>query len=158
MKSLGAFGMKIPEEYGGLGLSQLYYFRALMLFGSAHPALGVMLSAHQSIGVPQPDKLFGFEEQKRAYLPRCANEISAFLLTEPDVGSAPARLRPTAVPDGDDYVLDGVKLWTTDGVVAALLVVMARVPKSEGHRGGITAVVVEAAAEGVTVENRNAFM
>jgi alkylation response protein AidB-like acyl-CoA dehydrogenase len=158
LKELGAFGMKIPEEYGGLGLSQLYYNRALMLFGSAHPALGAMLSAHQSIGVPQPVKMFGTEEQKRTYLPRCANEISAFLLTEPDVGSDPARLRTTAVPDGDDYVLDGVKLWTTNGVVADLLVVMARVPASEGHRGGITAFVVEATADGITVENRNAFM
>ncbi|MDN3356701.1 acyl-CoA dehydrogenase family protein [Actinomadura sp. DC4] len=158
LKALGAFGMKIPEEYGGLGLSQLYYNRALMLFGSAHPALGAMLSAHQSIGVPQPVKMFGSEEQKRTYLPRCANEISAFLLTEPDVGSDPARLRTSAVPDGDDYVLDGVKLWTTNGVVADLLVVMARVPKSEEHRGGITAFVVEATAEGITVENRNAFM
>jgi alkylation response protein AidB-like acyl-CoA dehydrogenase len=158
LKDLGALGMKIPEEYGGLGLSQLYYNRALMLFGSAHPALGALLSAHQSIGVPQPVKLFGSEEQKRTYLPRCVNEISAFLLTEPDVGSDPARLHTTAVPDGDDYVLDGVKLWTTNGVVADLLVVMARVPKSEGHRGGITAFVVEATAEGITVENRNAFM
>jgi alkylation response protein AidB-like acyl-CoA dehydrogenase len=158
LKQLGAFGMKIPEEYGGLGLSQLYYNRALMLFGSAHPSVGALLSAHQSIGVPQPVKLFGTEEQKRAYLPRCVNEISAFLLTEPDVGSDPARLRTAAVPDGDDYVLDGVKLWTTNGVVADLLVVMARVPRSEGHRGGITAFVVEANAEGITVENRNAFM
>jgi hypothetical protein len=158
LKELGAFGMKIPEEYGGLGLSQLYYNRALMLFGSAHPALGAMLSAHQSIGVPQPVKMFGTEEQKRAYLPRCVNEISAFLLTEPDVGSDPARLHTTATPDGDDYVLDGVKLWTTNGVVADLLVVMAQVPKGEGRRGGITAFVVEADAPGIVVENRNAFM
>ncbi len=158
LKELGALGMKIPEEYGGLGLSQLYYNRALMLFGSAHSALGALLSAHQSIGVPQPVKVFGTEEQRREYLPRCVNEISAFLLTEPDVGSDPARLRTTAVPDGDDYVLDGVKLWTTNGVVADLLVVMARVPKSEDHRGGITAFVVEANSEGITVENRNAFM
>jgi len=158
LKELGALGMKIPEEYGGLGLSQLYYNRALMLFGSASPAIGALLSAHQSIGVPQPVKLFGTDEQRRTYLPRCANEISAFLLTEPDVGSDPARLRTSAVPDGDDYVLDGVKLWTTNGVVADLLVVMARVPESEGHRGGITAFVVEATADGITVENRNAFM
>jgi alkylation response protein AidB-like acyl-CoA dehydrogenase len=158
LKELGAFGMKIPEEYGGLGLSQLYYNRALMLFGSAHSSVGAMLSAHQSIGVPQPVKLFGSEEQKRAYLPRCVTEISAFLLTEPDVGSDPARLRTSAVPDGNDYILDGVKLWTTNGVVADLLVVMARVPKSADHRGGITAFVVEADAEGITVENRNAFM
>jgi alkylation response protein AidB-like acyl-CoA dehydrogenase len=104
-------------------------------------------------------KLFGTDEQKQAFLPRCArSDISAFLLTEPDVGSDPARLATTAVPDGDDYVLDGVKLWTTNGVVADLLVVMARVPAGEGRKGGITAFVVEASSPGITVEHRNAFM
>ncbi|PJM92310.1 acyl-CoA dehydrogenase family protein [Streptomyces sp. CB01373] len=159
LKELGALGMKIDTKYGGLGLTQVYYNKALALAGSASPAIGALLSAHQSIGVPQPLKLFGTQEQKDTFLPRCARtDISAFLLTEPDVGSDPARLATTAVPDGDGYVLDGVKLWTTNGVVADLLVVMARVPKSEGHRGGITAFVVEAASEGVTVENRNVFM
>lgn len=159
LKELGALGMKIDVKYGGLGLTQVYYNRALALVGSASPVVGALLSAHQSIGVPQPLKLFGTQEQKEKFLPRCARtDITAFLLTEPDVGSDPARLATVAVPDGDDYVLDGVKLWTTNGVVADLLVVMARVPRSEGHKGGITAFVVEAAAEGVTVENRNAFM
>ncbi|MFJ4619274.1 acyl-CoA dehydrogenase family protein [Streptomyces sp. NPDC088812] len=159
LKELGALGMKIEPKYGGLGLTQVYYNKALALVGSANPALGALLSAHQSIGVPQPLKMFGTQEQKDLFLPRCARtDISAFLLTEPDVGSDPARLATTAVPDGDHYVLDGVKLWTTNGVVADLLVVMARVPKSEGHRGGITAFVVETASEGVTVEHRNAFM
>ncbi|CAG7609917.1 acyl-CoA dehydrogenase family protein [Actinacidiphila bryophytorum] len=159
LKELGALGMKIDPAYGGLGLTQVYYNKALALVGSASPAVGALLSAHQSIGVPQPVKMFGTKEQKEAFLPRCArSDISAFLLTEPDVGSDPARLATAAVPDGDDYVLDGVKLWTTNGVVADLLVVMARVPASEGHKGGITAFVVEAAAEGVTVEHRNAFM
>ncbi|GAA0655371.1 acyl-CoA dehydrogenase family protein [Streptomyces thermocarboxydovorans] len=171
LKELGAFGMKIDTKYGGLGLTQVYYNKALALVGSANPSIGALLSAHQSIGVPQPLKLFGTQEQKEKFLPRCARtDISAFLLTEPDVGSDPARLATTAVPDdggtsrssgaesGGDYILDGVKLWTTNGVVADLLVVMARVPKSEGHRGGITAFVVEAASEGITVENRNAFM
>ncbi|GGJ49324.1 acyl-CoA dehydrogenase family protein [Streptomyces brasiliensis] len=159
LKELGAFGMKIDTKYGGLGLTQVYYNKALALVGSASPAIGALLSAHQSIGVPQPLKMFGTQEQKDTFLPRCARtDISAFLLTEPDVGSDPARLATTAVPEGDQYVLDGVKLWTTNGVVADLLVVMARVPKSEGHKGGITAFVVEAASEGVTVENRNAFM
>lgn len=159
LKELGALGMKIDPKYGGLGLTQVYYNKALALVGSASPAVGVLLSAHQSIGVPQPLKLFGTPEQKQRFLPRCARtDISAFLLTEPDVGSDPARLATSAVPDGDDYVLDGVKLWTTNGVVADLLVVMARVPKSEGHRGGITAFVVEADSPGITVENRNAFM
>ncbi|MER0448623.1 acyl-CoA dehydrogenase family protein [Streptomyces sp. Edi4] len=160
LKELGALGMKIDTKYGGQGLTQVYYNKALTLAGSASPAIGALLSAHQSIGVPQPLKLFGTQEQKDAFLPRCArSDISAFLLTEPDVGSDPARLATAAVPDGDDtYVLDGVKLWTTNGVVADLLVVMARVPKSEGHRGGITAFVVEADSPGITVENRNAFM
>ncbi|TXS57166.1 acyl-CoA dehydrogenase family protein [Streptomyces sp. t39] len=159
LRELGALGMKIDPRYGGLGLTQVYYNKALALVGSASPAVGALLSAHQSIGVPQPLKQFGTQEQKDAFLPRLArHDISAFLLTEPDVGSDPARLATTAVPDGDDYVVDGVKLWTTNGVVADLLVVMARVPKSDGHKGGITAFVVEASSEGITVENRNAFM
>jgi alkylation response protein AidB-like acyl-CoA dehydrogenase len=161
LAALGAFGMKIAPEYGGLGLTNLYYNRALVIAGSASPVLAALLSAHQSIGVPQPLALFGTDEQKAQYLPRCARgEISAFLLTEPDVGSDPARLSMAAIPsqDGSEYVLDGVKLWTTNGVVANLLVVMARVPASDGHRGGITAFVVEAGAEGITVERRNAFM
>ncbi len=138
-----------------------YYGRALMLVGSVHPTLGALLSAHQSIGVPEPVKRFGTEEQKKEYLPRCAEgAISAFLLTEPDVGSDPARLATTATltDDGEAYLLDGVKLWTTNGVIAELLVVMAAVPKHDGGRGGITAFVVESSAEGVTVEHRNAFM
>jgi len=156
---LGCFGIKIDEEYGGLGLSQTAYGKALMLVGSVHPSIGALLSAHQSIGVPEPLKLAGTDEQKRRFLPRCAKgAVTAFLLTEPDVGSDPARLASTATPDGDDYVLDGVKLWTTNGVVAELVVVMARVPKSDGHRGGISAFVVEADSPGITVERRNSFM
>jgi alkylation response protein AidB-like acyl-CoA dehydrogenase len=159
LADLGCFGIKIPKEYGGLGLSQVTYGRALALVGSVHPSLGVLLSAHQSIGVPEPLKLAGTPEQKRAFLPRCARgAVSAFLLTEPDVGSDPARLRSSATPTEGGYLLDGVKLWTTNGVVAELLVVMARVPKSEGHRGGISAFVVEADSPGITVERRNSFM
>src|SRR3989440_913555 len=167
LKDLGALGMKIDTKYGGLGLTQVYYNKALQLAASANPSIGALLSAHQSIGVPQPLKLFGTQEQKEAFLPRCARtDISAFLLTEPDVGSDPARLATSAVPteDGSEYILDGVKLWTTNGVVADLLVVMARVPPRpsgkgvEGHKGGITAFVVEADSPGITVENRNAFM
>jgi len=161
LADLGCFGLKISEEYGGLGLSQVAYNRALMLVASVHPSLGALLSAHQSIGVPEPLKLAGTPEQKREFLPRCARgAISAFLLTEPDVGSDPARLASSATPieGGAAYELDGVKLWTTNGVVAELLVVMARVPKSEGHRGGISAFVVEADTPGITVERRNAFM
>ncbi len=158
---VGALGMKVPEEYGGLGLSQVYYNRALTLAGSVHSAISTLLSAHQSIGVPEPLKLAGTEAQKRAFLPRVAkDEVSAFLLTEPDVGSDPARMTTTAVPtsDGTEYVLNGTKLWTTNGVIAKLLVVMAVVPRSEGHRGGISAFVVEAGTPGIEVLHRNEFM
>ncbi|WP_116110503.1 acyl-CoA dehydrogenase family protein [Amycolatopsis ruanii] len=160
LAELGCFGIKIPEEYGGLGLSQVAYNRALALLGSVHPTLGVLLSAHQSIGVPEPLKLAGTPEQKAKFLPRCAKgAVTAFLLTEPDVGSDPARLATTATPTEDGgYLLDGVKLWTTNGVVAELVVVMARVPRSEGHPGGITAFIVEMDSPGITVERRNAFM
>ncbi|MEV6495323.1 acyl-CoA dehydrogenase family protein, partial [Actinoplanes sp. NPDC051633] len=151
---LGAFGMKIDREYGGLGLSNLHYCKALTLVGSANPSLGALLSAHQSIGVPQPLKIFGTPAQKKAFLPRlAAGEVSAFLLTEPDVGSDPARLGTIAEPVEGGFKLNGVKLWATNGTVATLLVVMARVPGK-----GITAFVVESDSEGITVERRNEFL
>ncbi|WP_454856415.1 acyl-CoA dehydrogenase family protein [Promicromonospora soli] len=166
LRRIGAFGMKIPREYGGLGLSLADYGRALMLISTVHPSLGALLSAHQSIGVPEPVKMFGTPEQKQEYLPRCAaGAVSAFLLTEPDVGSDPARMSSTATPteDGSAYLLDGVKLWTTNGPIAELLVVMAAVPPHDDNgagsgRGGISAFVVEADSPGITVEHRNTFM
>ncbi|MDQ0674779.1 alkylation response protein AidB-like acyl-CoA dehydrogenase [Pseudarthrobacter siccitolerans] len=166
LADLGVFGMKIPAEYGGLGLSLVYYGRALALLGSVHPSLGALLSAHQSIGVPEPVKVFGTAGQKQEFLPRCAaGAVTAFLLTEPDVGSDPARMGSTAMPtdDGGAYLLDGVKLWTTNGVIAELVVVMAVVPAhTDGdgtrHKGGISAFVVDMDSPGITVENRNAFM
>jgi alkylation response protein AidB-like acyl-CoA dehydrogenase len=161
LKELGALGMKVPEEYGGLGLSQVHYNQALALAGTWHSALATLLSAHQSIGVAEPLMGFGSEEQKRRWLPLVARDhISAFLLTEPDVGSDPARLATTAVPtdDGSGYVLNGRKLWATNGAVADIVVVMAQVPKSEGHKGGITAFVLDYTTDGVSVEHRNQFM
>jgi alkylation response protein AidB-like acyl-CoA dehydrogenase len=161
LKQLGALGMKIPSEYGGLGLSQVYYNHALALAGSVHSSLSTLLSAHQSIGVSEPLRLFGSEEQKRKWLPLVARtHISAFLLTEPDVGSDPARLAATATPteDGSGYVLNGRKLWATNGAIADVVVVMAKVPKREGHRGGISAFILPYDSEGVTVQHRNRFM
>jgi alkylation response protein AidB-like acyl-CoA dehydrogenase len=161
LKKLGALGMKVPTQYGGLGLSQVYYNRALTLVGSVHSSLGALLSAHQSIGVAEPLLHFGSEEQKQEWLPKVATDhISAFLLTEPDVGSDPARVGTTATPteDGKGYVLNGRKLWATNGAIADTVVVMAKVPKSDGHRGGISAFVLDYTTEGVSVEHRNAFM
>jgi alkylation response protein AidB-like acyl-CoA dehydrogenase len=158
-KQMGALGMKVSEEYGGLGLSQLYYNRALMLTGVWHASLSGLLSAHQSIGVAEPLRLFGTEEQKRKWLPLVAKDhISAFLLTEPDVGSDPARLATTATPVEGGYELHGQKLWATNGAIADIVVVMAKVPEGDGHRGGITAFVLPYDLPGVSVEHRNAFM
>ncbi len=170
LKKIGALGMKVSEEYGGLGLSQVYYNRALALAGVWHSSLSALLSAHQSIGVAEPMRMFGTEEQKRKWLPLVAKDhISAFLLTEPDVGSDPARMASTATPvvgEGDlvampvegGYLLSGRKLWATNGTIADIAVVMAKVPKGEGHRGGISAFVLRYDSEGITVEHRNAFM
>ena len=160
-KDLGALGMKVPEEYGGLGLSQVYYNRALMLAGTWHSSLSTLLSAHQSIGLAQPLLLFGSEEQKREWLPKvCSTHLSAFALTEPGVGSDPARVSSTATPteDGAGYLLNGRKLWTTNGTVADVLVVLAKVPRSEGRKGGITAFIVPSVTDGVVVESRIEFM
>jgi alkylation response protein AidB-like acyl-CoA dehydrogenase len=161
LKQLGALGMKIPKEYGGLGLTQVYYNRALSLAGTWHSSLATLLSAHQSIGLPEPLKTYGSEEQKREWLPKVATDhISAFLLTEPDVGSDPARLSATAVPteDGTGYQINGTKLWATNGVIADVVVVMAVVPKREDSRGGITAFICPMDTEGITIKHRNEFM
>ena len=170
LKRIGALGMKVPEEYGGLGLSQVYYNRALALAGVWHSAVAALLSAHQSVGVAEPLRMFGTAEQKRKWLPLVAKDhISAFLLTEPDVGSDPARMASTATPvvgDGDlvatpvagGYLLSGRKLWATNGTIADIVVVMAKVPEGEGHRGGISAFVLRYDSEGITVEHRNTFM
>ena len=160
-KAIGALGMKVPEEYGGLGLSQVYYNRAMMLIGTCHSSVSTLLSAHQSIGLAQPLLLFGSEEQKREWLPKVStSQLSAFALTEPGVGSDPARVSTTATPteDGSGYLLNGRKLWTTNGTVADVLVVMAKVPRSEGHKGGITAFIVPSDTDGVVVEHRIEFM
>ncbi len=157
LRKLGAFGMKIPAAYGGLGFSQVEYGKVMSLLGSVDANLTALLSAHQSIGVPQPLKLFGSEELKKKYLPRLARgAISAFALTEPNVGSDPARLSTTAEPsaDGTHYLLNGEKLWCTNGTIAELLVVMARNPRTNA----ISAFVVETSWPGVEVTHRCRFM
>src|SRR5213083_977115 len=164
LKAMGAFGIKIPREYGGLGLSQLSYMKAMELVSSVDGSLTALLSAHQSIGVPQPLKMFGSEAQKQKYLPRLAKgAVSAFALTEPNVGSDPAAMETTAVPseDGQAWILNGEKLWCTNGTIAELLVVMARTP-SQVVRGKekrqITAFIVEANTPGVEILHRCHFM
>ncbi|MBI4368479.1 MAG: acyl-CoA dehydrogenase family protein [Candidatus Omnitrophica bacterium] len=164
LAKLGCFGMKIPAEYGGLHLSQTNYNRAIHLVASYCGSTAVWLSAHQSIGAPQPIMLFGTEEQKKKYLPRFARgAISAFALTEPNVGSDPATMTTTAVPndDGSSYTLNGEKLWCTNGPVADVIVVMAQTPPKivKGReKKQITAFIVETNSPGVKTTHRCQFM
>ncbi len=156
LAEMGAFGMKIPKEYGGLALTQREYGEVMKLIASRDGNLIALLSAHQSIGLPQPLKLFGTKEQKKKYFPRLARgAISAFALTEPQVGSDPANLSTTATrtPEGD-YIVNGEKLWTTNGTIAELFVVMARHPDTRK----ISAFIVEKEWPGVEVAYRCHFM
>ena len=164
LAAMGALGIKIPPAYGGLGLSQTNYCRAAILLGSYCGNLTALLSAHQSIGVPQPLLLFGNEEQKRRFLPRVArDEISAFALTEPGVGSDPARMQTHAEPtaDGKEFILNGEKLWCTNGTKAGVIVVMARTPPKMVNgkpKDQISAFIVEMDMPGVEVTHRCRFM
>jgi alkylation response protein AidB-like acyl-CoA dehydrogenase len=164
LREMGAFGIKIPTEYGGLGLSYASYTRAIAMVTSKDGSLTALLSASQSIGLPQPLKLFGTPEQKQRFFPRLAKgAISAFALTEVDAGSDPANLRTSATmsEDGKFWTLNGEKLWCTNGTRADLLVVMARTPDvvvNGKSRKQITAFIVEARAPGVEVVHRSRFM
>ncbi len=162
LAAIGAFGIKIPRAYGGLGLSQQLYTRAAVLVGSYCASVSALLSAHQSIGVPQPLLLFGTEEQKQKFLPRIAGgEITAFALTETGVGSDPARMETRAEPteDGKHYIINGEKLWCTNGTRAGLLVVMAKTPaRVPGGRDRVTAFIVDTKTPGVEVTHRCHFM
>ena len=164
LAEIGAFGIKVPKKYGGLGLSQSNYGRAAVLLGSWDGNVAALVSAHQSIGVAQPLLLFGTEEQKQKYLPRVAGgEISAFALTETHAGSDPATmsLRAEPSPDGSEFVLNGEKLWCTNGVKAGVLVVMARTPsKMVGgkERKQITAFIVDVDTPGLEIIYRCRFM
>src|SRR3954470_22761548 len=162
--AMGAFAVKIPKEYGGLGLSQVNYGRAAMLLGSWDANLTALVSAHQSIGVPQPLLLFGTEEQKAKYLPRVARkEISAFALTEMNAGSDPANmsLRADLSEDGTAWVLNGEKLWCTNLIKAGVLVVMAKTPPkivNGKERKQISAFIVDVDSAGLEITYRCHFM
>jgi len=164
LAEMGCFALKIPKEYGGMGFSQVNYNRIHQLIGSYCASTSVWISAHQSIGVPQPLMLFGTEEQKRKYLPRFRKgEISAFALTEPDVGSDPARMKTTATPveGGAYYLISGEKLWCTNGPVADVMVVMARTPSKTVNgreKKQITAFIVERSMHGIEMVHRCRFM
>jgi alkylation response protein AidB-like acyl-CoA dehydrogenase len=160
LAEMGAFGIKIPEKYGGLGFSQTNYSRAAMLLGGHCGNLTALLSAHQSIGLPQPLLVFGTEAQKEKYLTRCAaGGVSAFALTEKEVGSDPARMSTEAVlsEDGSHYILNGEKLWCTNSLKAFALIVMARTATPQKPHA-TTAFIVEMDQPGVEIVTRCHFM
>lgn len=157
LAEMGAFGMKIKKEYGGLGFSQAEYNQIMKLVTSQDGSLTALLSAHQSIGVPQPLQLFGTEEQKKKYLPPLAQgAVSGFALTELEVGSDPANLTTSVrlSDDGQHYIMNGTKLWCTNGTIADYLIVIAR----HEETGKLSAFIVETQWEGVHVEHRCTFM
>lgn len=136
---LGAFGMKIPKEYGGLGFSYTNYGRVLTLIASWSNSLALTVAVPQSIGIAMPVLLFGNEEQRRTYLPLVAREaISAFALTEPITGSDAANIQTEAVLDaaGEAYLVNGEKLWCTNGPIARFITLIARVPARRVDREG----------------------
>jgi alkylation response protein AidB-like acyl-CoA dehydrogenase len=159
---LGAYGIKVPPQYGGLGFSQTTYCRVCMLIASHCMNVFAHLSVHQSVGVAQPLMLFGTEEQKLKFLPRVSGgELSAFALTEAGVGSDPARVSTKAQPDGEDFVINGEKLWCSNGTRAGLLIVACQTPPKlvEGKpRTQLTTFVVEANSPGIEVVHRCQFM
>lgn len=165
LSEMGLFAMKVPKEYNGLGLSQVNYNRVMIAISSYCGSTAVLLSAHQSIGVPQPLKMFGTKEQKEKYLPLFRQgKISAFALTEPEVGSDPGKMETTATltDDGKSYLLNGVKLWCTNGLIADVLVVMAQTEAKTASNGQqikqITAFIVEKEMPGIEIKHRCDFM
>ena len=161
---IGAYGIKVPKEYGGLGLSQTNYLHAASLMGSRCANVTVLLSAHQSIGVSQPLLLFGTEEQKKKYLPKVAKDVvSAFALTEVGVGSDPARMETRIDPSdyGEHFVINGSKLWCTNGTRAGVIVVMGRTPDKEVRgkmRRQISAFILDMDTPGIKIEHRCRFL
>lgn len=139
--ALGAFGMKIPRQYGGLGFSYTNYGRALMVMASWSNALALTVAVPQSIGIAMPILMFGNEEQRRRYLPLVAREaVSAFALTEPMTGSDAANIATEAILDstGTTFVVNGEKLWCTNGPIARYVTLIARVPAERTQQNGRT--------------------
>jgi acyl-CoA dehydrogenase len=152
MAGLGFFGLPFPEDYGGAGAGDLGYCLALEQFGRTSAAFSNLIGAHTSIG-SMSIFLGGTDEQKRRYLPDLTSgrKIAAFSLTEPSSGSDAASIQTTARKDGDRWLLNGTKIWVTNGPIADVVVVYAANDRAKGARGGITAFIVEKGFKGFRV-------
>src|SRR6186997_1557571 len=156
MAELGLMGLNIPEAYGGFGASSKVFNRVFGEIGSTDPALCVYFGAHQSIGC-KGIALFGSEDQKQRWLPRCASgeTIAAFCLTEPGSGSDAQAMTASAIPDssGTHYVLNGTKIWISNAGWAGVFTVFAKVPvQIDGvKKQRVTAFIVDAHADGISL-------
>ncbi len=152
MKELGLFGMSLPEEYGGLGVTMEEEVRIAFELGQASPAFRSLIGTNNGIGA-MGIYLDGTEAQKQAYLPRLASGelIGSFALTEPDAGSDAASLKTSARRDGDHYVLNGTKRFITNAPEAGVFTVMARTDPAIKGGAGISAFIVEAGTPGLSL-------
>ncbi len=152
LAELGLWGLTVPEEYGGAGMGNLALAVVLVEINRACASTGVTLSVHNSL-VEAPLRRFGNEEQKRAWLPRLATGelLGAYCLTEPNAGSDAAALRTSAVLEGEEYVLEGTKLFVTNGAEAGLFIVYARTDPAASKASGISAFLVPRDSPGLSV-------
>lgn len=149
MGELGLMGIPIPEEYGGTGMDYTSYIIAINEISKASAGVGVILSVHTSVGT-NPILKFGSEEQKKKYIPKLASGeyIGAFALTEPGAGSDAANIKTKARLEGDDYILNGSKLFITNGIAANTFITFART--GEGNKG-ISAFIIERDTPGLSI-------
>jgi acyl-CoA dehydrogenase len=152
MRELGLFGLTIPEEFGGLGVTMEEEVRIVFELGRASPAFRSYIGTNNGIG-SIGILIDGTQAQKEEYLPRLASGeyLSAFCLTEPDAGSDAASLKTSAVLDGDDYILNGTKRYITNAPHAGIFSVMARTDPTNKRAGGISAFVVERGTPGLSL-------
>jgi butyryl-CoA dehydrogenase len=152
MQELGLFGLRIPEKYEGAGATASCYVQVVEELSRVCASVAITLSVHNSVGA-YPIRKFGSEEQRARYLPKLATSwIGAFALTEAGSGSDAARLQLKAVRDGDSYVLNGSKLFVTNGQIAGLYLILARTAETpEAPHRGVTAFLVERETPGLRV-------
>ena len=152
MRTLGLFGLSVPEEYGGLGLSMTEEVKVMFELGQTSPAFRSVIGTNIGIG-SQGVVMFGSEKQKRDWLPRLASGevIASFALTEPGAGSDAAALKLQARRDGDHYVINGTKRYITNANRAGMFTLMARTDPGKRGASGISAFIIPAATPGITV-------
>ena len=152
MRNLGLFGLSVPEEYGGLGLSMTEEVKVVFELGQTSPAFRSVIGTNVGIG-SQGVVMFGTEQQKREWLPKLASGevVASFALTEPGAGSDAASLKVQALRDGDHYVINGTKRYITNANRARMFTLMARTDPDKRGASGVTAFIVPAATPGISV-------